>query len=360
MKSRSRMLFCLLAGLLGFTLSGHAVTSLKIGDPAPKLQVSKWVQGEPVNDFAKGKVYVVEFWATWCPPCRATIPHLNALYQQYKGKVIVIGQDVSEDDDSAVASFIKKMGTNMTYRVALDDKSHDEKGAMNTTWMEAAGRNGIPSAFIVDQQGRIAWMGYAMEMTSKLWDNILSGHWDIAKAAADYEKAQANDARMQELSATFNAALQTEKWDQANAALDEMEKLDPENAISAEFYRFQILLLQKKYDDAYKVARSVSDAHPDEADLQRQLAWMILTRPGIEKRDTVFAEKLAERANKTTGGKDAGALNALARAQFVNGKKKDAVATAQKALDVAEPEQQAELKANLKSYQDGKLPETPQ
>jgi thiol-disulfide isomerase/thioredoxin len=359
MKNRTRTLLCSLAGLLGFTLSCHAAASLKIGDQAPKLQVGQWIQGEPVKDFSTGKVYVVEFWATWCGPCRASIPHLNALYKQYNGKVTVIGQDVWEQDESGVEPFVKKMGTNMTYRVALDDKSHDEKGAMAATWMEAAGRSGIPSSFIINQQGRVAWIGHPMEMNAKLWDEILSGHYDLAKAAADYEKAEANEARMQELSGKLSAAVQSEKWGEANAVIDEIEKTDPENATTAEYMRFQILLAQKKYDDAYKVAQSVSDAHPDDAALQRALAVTILAHPGLEKRDTALAEKLAERANKAAVGKDPAALAVLARAQFINGKKKDAIATAQKAVDVAEPEQQAELKANLKSYQDDKLPAIP-
>src|SRR5262249_24424483 len=112
-------------------------------------------------------MYVVGVWATWGGPCRGAIPQLNAPYQQYtdKDKVVVIGQNVMESDDSAVAAFVKKMGTNMTYRVALDDKSKDPNGAMATTWMEAADQDGIPTAFIVNPKGVIAWIGHPMEMT---------------------------------------------------------------------------------------------------------------------------------------------------------------------------------------------------
>src|SRR5439155_26475767 len=95
--------------------------ALKVGDPAPKLEVSKWIQGEAVREFARDKAYIVEFWATWCGPCRVSIPHLNELHIKFKDQgLIVIGQDILEKDPDLVAPFVKKMGGQMTYRVALD------------------------------------------------------------------------------------------------------------------------------------------------------------------------------------------------------------------------------------------------
>src|SRR6266700_1142360 len=147
MKARQLTLAAaLLALAAGVTRVQAAEASLKVGDPAPKLQVAKWVQGEPVKEFEKGKAYIVEFWATWCGPCRVSIPHLNETHSKFKDKgLIVIGQDCWETDESKVQPFVKKMDDKMTYRVALDDKEGNEKGKMATTWMEAAGQSGIPS-----------------------------------------------------------------------------------------------------------------------------------------------------------------------------------------------------------------------
>jgi thiol-disulfide isomerase/thioredoxin len=169
----------------GMTLAAVAGPSLKVGDPAPKLATGKWVQGEPVKDFQKGKAYIVEFWATWCPPCRTSIPHLNETYTKFKDKgLIVIGQDCWERDESLVAPFVKKMGDKMTYRVALDDKASNKKGRMAETWMEAAGRDGIPSAFLVDTKGVIAWIGHPMELKEQVIEEVLAGTFDARKAAA--------------------------------------------------------------------------------------------------------------------------------------------------------------------------------
>jgi len=177
----------------GMTLAAVAGPSLKVGDPAPKLQTGKWVQGEPVKDFQKGKAYIVEFWATWCPPCRASIPHLNETYNKFKDKgLIVIGQDCSEQNDALVAPFVKNMGDKMTYRVALDDKATNKQGQMSKTWMEAAGRDGIPSAFLVDTKGVIAWIGHPMELKEQVIEEVLAGTFDARKAAAD-PKTQRRD-----------------------------------------------------------------------------------------------------------------------------------------------------------------------
>src|SRR5262245_58226912 len=122
-------------------LQAAGVATLKIGDAAPKLQVGKWLQGEPVQQFEKNKAYIVEFWATWCGPCRISIPHLNEVHKKFKDKgLVVIGQDVWEHDENSVEPFIQSMGNKMTYRVALDDKSKSERGAMSDAWMAPSGR----------------------------------------------------------------------------------------------------------------------------------------------------------------------------------------------------------------------------
>lgn len=173
----------LLSLAVGTTLELRAESTLKVGDPAPKLQPGKWVQGDPVKDFEKGKAYIVEFWATWCGPCRASIPHLNEIYTKYKDKgLVVIGQNCWEQDDDLVAPFVKKMGDKMTYRVALDDKTGSKKGKMAEAWMAAAGRKGIPSAFLIDTKGVVAWIGHPMELKDEVIEDVLAGKTLVSKS----------------------------------------------------------------------------------------------------------------------------------------------------------------------------------
>ena len=344
--------------VLSATLSLSAQTTLKVGDPAPKLLTGDWVQGEPVKEFQKGKAYIVEFWATWCGPCRVSIPHLNEIHHKFKDKgLIVIGQDCWERDESLVKPFIKKMDDKMTYRVALDDKAGNEKGKMAQTWMEAAGQNGIPSSFLVDTKGFIAWIGHPMNLKEGIIEEVLAGTFDVKRAAADQEMRQKNEAKMRAVWADVNAAMQRKKWDDAAAKLAEAEKLLPEgDREGLDMVRFSILVGKKDYPAAYKLASKMSDAHPDNAMLQNQLAWQIATDEAIAERDLALARKIATRANEAAKGKDAAILDTLARVLFMQGKKEEAIELQTKAVNLAESGLKNSLQKTLQSYQRGELP----
>jgi thiol-disulfide isomerase/thioredoxin len=355
---KTRGLKCAVVAVALFGVTAWQSQGLGVGDPAPKLQVGKWVQGEPVKAFSPDKAYIVEFWATWCGPCRVSIPHLNEIYERFKDKgLVVIGQDCWERDESLVAPFIKKMGDKMTYRVALDDKEGNEKGKMAETWMEAAGQNGIPTAFLIDKQGKIAWIGHPMELRDSVIEQVLEGKYDVKKAAADYEQRQQAQEKTMALYRELSSSMQHKDWDKADATLAKMEKeLPADDRPNLGMARLSILLGREDYKAAGKLALEMSDAQKDNANLQNALAWQLATQEGIKERDLDLAYKFATRANDAAKGKDASIMDTLARVTFLQGNKDKAIELQQKAVELADGDMRTQLQKTLDSYKQGKVP----
>src|SRR6516165_7279558 len=113
-------------------------------DPAPEFKV-KDLQGNDLNLASeRGKVVLLNFWATWCGPCRAEIPSLIALQQRYKDQLQIIGLVVDQDDEQELRSFVKEEGLN--YPVAL---------APGKIRLDYGGIAALPTLFVINSEGKV-------------------------------------------------------------------------------------------------------------------------------------------------------------------------------------------------------------
>lgn len=132
-----------------------------MGQKAPEFVVEKWLTPEPAT---KGKFVLIDFWATWCGPCRKAIPELNAFQKKFGDKLVVIG--ISDEGEEAVK---KLTDPKVEYASAIDTQ-----GRMKKT-LEV---KGIPHCIIVDPNGIVRWEGFPFldghELTEKVVEEILA------------------------------------------------------------------------------------------------------------------------------------------------------------------------------------------
>lgn len=182
-----RLLILLLCCAASVQAQQSAVKVKMLGEPAPPLYISNWIKGDKITAFEKGKVYVVEFWATWCKPCIAGMPHLSELAEKYRKDVTVLGVSIYERKETTlpmIEKFVAEMGKKMDYNVATEQEK-----LMDKNWMIAFGQRGIPYSFVVDQQGRVAWAGTPKNLDQAL-PQIIAGTWDIKDAAEKRKESQ--------------------------------------------------------------------------------------------------------------------------------------------------------------------------
>ena len=341
----------LVLGLLSLpAFAQEQKASLKVGDPAPKLQVDKWVKGEPVKQLEKGKVYVLECWATWCGPCVQAIPHVTELQKKYKDKgLVVIGMNVWENDVSEVEPFVKKMGDKMDYRVATDsipEGKDANSGKMAETWMKAAGRNGIPCSFIVDREGKIAWIGHPMSMDKPL-AGVIAGTFDPKKEAEAQERTdKANEA--------LANAMRAKDWDKALTATDELLAASPDTTAGVAPVKVYIHIQKKDYKAANAEAKRLSEG--ENAKDQRLLMGIAYALVGegepAKELDTDLALSSATKAADMGGDMAKMAKTLVAKAHAAKGDYAKAVETQTAAMEGVEGRQKDMMQRDLDAYKE--------
>jgi thiol-disulfide isomerase/thioredoxin len=150
------MLISTLVSTVAFLAIGDVLVP---GSPAPAFTVDSFVRGPESKTLELGKVHVIEFWATWCGPCVASMPHLTELQKQNPDVQFIgvagfeRGKDAA-DGTKRVDDFVKAKGDAIGFAIAFDGD-----GTMAKTWMTAAKRNTIPTSFVVGKDGNIAFIG---------------------------------------------------------------------------------------------------------------------------------------------------------------------------------------------------------
>jgi thiol-disulfide isomerase/thioredoxin len=135
-----------------------------VGKKMPELQVSGWVNGEVKPEDMKHKVVVIDLWATWCPPCRAAIPHTNDLAAKYKDKgLVVVGVCTSSNGQDKLDAAVT--GLKIQYPVCKDPDLKTEK-AYNLGF--------YPTYVAIDKKGIVRAAGLLPEKVEEVVQKLLA------------------------------------------------------------------------------------------------------------------------------------------------------------------------------------------
>lgn len=148
----------------------EATNIVKLHDLAPDFTV-KMLDGAryTLSDLtAEGKVVMITFWATWCPPCRQELSHMQeAIFDRYKGTDLVVLPISRGEEPGKVRALLKKMG--ITFNVGLDQTEQI---------YHSYATNYVPRTYVIDRNGRVAYLGLGYdeevaEQTHQTLDKLL-------------------------------------------------------------------------------------------------------------------------------------------------------------------------------------------
>jgi len=311
-----------------------AMPTLNIGDEPPAFKIAHWSKGAPISEFEKGNVYLLDFWATWCGPCIAIMPHLSELQTEHaEDGLTVVGVSIwergrtedgqrysleGEEHAAHVDAFVEKNDAKMEYTVAVGNKD------IENDWMRAAHQGGIPTVMIVDRDSRVGWIGYGT-------DPALDEHLQ-AILAEEHDYKALNEARIESIKAE-----QAERGGPNHYAhFTELAKTD--RAAAGAFGQAILETVYKGNPNAYNA-----------------VAWTIVENEGWSADSIEYARKIAHEACEITEWNEPAVMGTLAWAQYRNGDTEAAIKTELKAIElIDEDDPQIEsYKVSLATFQGG-------
>ena len=127
-----------------------------IDKKAPEFIVEKWLSEEPVLE---NKYLLIDFWATWCGPCRKLIPELNSYHKEFKDKLVVIG--ISAESEEIIEQV---NNPRIEYYNAVDPQKR---------MSDSLGIKGIPHCILINPAGLIIWEGFPLLEGNELTANVI-------------------------------------------------------------------------------------------------------------------------------------------------------------------------------------------
>lgn len=322
--------------------------AVNVGDPAPPLKIKEWVRGQPV-DLAKDaskKLHLVEFWATWCPPCKASVPLLTEIQKKFPNDLVIIGvtdPDPYRNSPTDVRQFVKQQGASMDYTVALDDKGQTLEAYMDTSEGVA-----IPHAVLVGKDGKVVWQGSPLDPAmEQVIREVAAGRYDVSTAKKAAETSREVEKRFRALEMAFEAGQMNVVWD---GAID-IFRVDPANEMAIHLLT-GIYVNEEGYADKYRAwATNFIQQNKSDASAMSTLSMALMGIEDFSARAPELAIEAAKAAYDASGKADALAIATYARALHSIGALDRAISLQEEAVSKSPDGQREEARKVLEFYQ---------
>jgi thiol-disulfide isomerase/thioredoxin len=346
-----------------------------LGDAAPAISGAKWLQGKETK-FEKDKVYVVEFWATWCRPCIQSMPHLAKLQEEYgkQGLQIIAVTTADEDGNTqeAVEEFLKKRGAKFPFPFAFCTGE-----ATNTAWRENSGTDSLPSSFVIDGAGKLAFIGHPTDLDDVL-PRVFAGTW---KGQASIDEIEKEKAELDDLLNLIQDAAKRAEKANAGKGSDVVTKAIGDAAAEAateilrvlpnyekkwpikakqpifEALKLAVTLQARQFDAGATLTESMlkkAIAAKDPVALDQVRSFWSTKSLNPDRKRIEFATTAADEILKIEGETDIGNLLGAAEAYYAAGKKDKADEYANKARKLVgdDEKSKAAIEKAIKRFQD--------
>lgn len=142
----------------------YSQDTLKVGDKAPKINITDYILNTPKDKNIGGKFIVLEFWATWCAPCLSAVPHLNELHDNFKNRKDLLFLSMTYEKPEKTKRTLEKIPFKT---VVVSDQTKLNEANFNV--------DEIPHTVLIDNKGIIRWIGIPTELNSSVIENFLNG-----------------------------------------------------------------------------------------------------------------------------------------------------------------------------------------
>lgn len=231
--------------ILIFLIIGNisAQSNITVGQEAPEINITNWIENIPVDKNLKNKYIVLEFWATWCGPCIAAVPHMNSIQKDFNQKDLYY-ISITDESVEKVERSLKRINFNSIVVTDLTKKTQINYGDGKE------GLDAYPLTILIDKNGVIKWIGEPKDLNSNIMSKFLANtkaenkNYNLEQTVVQKEKKQIFD---------FNDLLKNREvkyyFDiQESKSAEKLKKTMGTNIISLKSYS-----LEDVYNDVFNI-----------------------------------------------------------------------------------------------------------